>query len=235
MTANGFLEQRTARPVSFGAVVLLHGAAIAAVLLIKGPGWIVSTDKPLEVVDVKLRPPPPEVPPPPSPDLKTPQVPTISQLDVPPRVIPTPVPSIPASGDPIGPSSAVIGSGTLPPSGVGTRPEPRIEPRSEVPPREIRPPVRVDSQFDPRFAGALQPPYPVSEERNEREGSVRLRVTIGADGRVKSAERVSATSDAFWQATQRHALSRWRFKPATVDGRPVESSKVLSIRFELPR
>jgi protein TonB len=45
---------------------------------------------------------------------------------------------------------------------------------------------------------------------------------------------VSATSDAFWQATQRHALSRWRFKPATVDGRPVESSKVLSIRFQLP-
>jgi protein TonB len=235
MTANGFLEQSTARPVSFGAVVLLHGAAIAAVLLIKGPGWIQVTDPPLEVTDVKLKPPPPKILPPPPMDLKTPQVPTISRIDVPPRVIPTPVPSIPASGDPIEPSGAVIGGGTLPPSGTGTRPEPRIEPREEVPPRVERPPVRVDSQFDPRFAGALQPPYPASEERNEREGSVRLRVTIGADGRVKSAERVSATSDAFWQAAQRHALSRWRFKPATVDGRPVESSKVLSIRFQLPR
>jgi protein TonB len=234
MTANGFLEQRTARPVSFGAVVLLHGAAIAAVLLIKGPGWVRAADPPLVIKDIDLQAPPPEIESPPPLEKQIVQVPTISRLDVPPRVIPTPVSTIPASGEPIGPSSAVIGSGTLPPSGIGTRPEPRIEPRSEVPPRVERPSVRVDSQFDPRFASALQPPYPTSEERNEREGIVRLRVTIGADGRVKSAERVSATSDAFWQATQRHALSRWRFKPATVDGRPVESSKVLSIRFQLP-
>jgi protein TonB len=233
MTANGFLEQRTARPVSFGAVVLLHGAAIAAVLLVKGPGWIQVPDKPLIATEVQLRPPPPPELPPTPIDQQTPNVPTISRIDVPPRVIPTPVPSIPMSGDPIEPSTAIIGSGTLPASGTGTRPEPRIEPRPEVPPRDLRPPVRVDSQFDPRFAGALQPPYPAAEERNDREGTVRVRVTIGADGRVKAAERVSATSDAFWLATQRHALNRWRFKPATVDGRPVESSKVLSIKFEL--
>jgi protein TonB len=47
-----------------------------------------------------------------------------------------------------------------------------------------------------------------------------VRVTIAPDGRVTSVEQVSATSPAFFQATQRHALSRWRFKPATVDGRP---------------
>jgi protein TonB len=60
-----------------------------------------------------------------------------------------------------------------------------------------------------------------------------VRVTIGPDGRVTSVEEVSATSPAFFQATQRHALSRWRFKPATVDGRPVQSSKVLSVQFKL--
>lgn len=231
MTANGFLEQRSARPLSFGAVVLLHGAAIAAVLLIKGPGWIRTEDKPLVATEVKLRPPPPpvEVPPPPI-DKPVPQAPTISRLDVPPRVIPTPVPSIPVASDrPILSSSPVIGSATVPSTAAAARPEPR----AEVPVREVRPPVRVDSQFDPRFAGALQPPYPASEQRNEREGSVRVRVTIGPDGRVKAVERVSATSDAFWQATQRQAISRWRFKPATVDGRPVESNKILSVHFRL--
>ena len=62
---------------------------------------------------------------------------------------------------------------------------------------------------------------------------MRLRVTIGADGRVKAVQRLDATSDAFWRSTERHALSRWRFRPATVDGRPVESTKVLTITFQI--
>jgi protein TonB len=93
--------------------------------------------------------------------------------------------------------------------------------------------MRIDAEFDPRFADMIQPPYPPSEERAQREGSVRLRVTIGADGRVKAVERLSATSDAFWRAAERHALARWRFRPATVDGRAVESRKVLSLHFRL--
>ena len=62
---------------------------------------------------------------------------------------------------------------------------------------------------------------------------MQIRVTIGADGRVKSAERVSATSDAFWRATERHALARWRFRPATLDGRPIESRKVITVDFRI--
>jgi protein TonB len=65
------------------------------------------------------------------------------------------------------------------------------------------------------------------------EGIVTLRVLIGPDGRVKSAEKVRATNDIFYQATLRHALRNWRFRPATLDGRPIESSKVMSLHFEL--
>jgi protein TonB len=233
MTANGFLEQRTARPLSLGVVVLLHGAAIAAVLLIKGPEWVRAADPPLEVIDVKLRPPPPPNPPEPAPDKLAPQVPTRSFIDVPTRLIPTPVRNLPVSSSegPVVPSGPVIGDLVRPPSGTGPRPEPLVT----VPPRDPvrRPTVRVDAQFDPRFAGALQPPYPAAEQRNEREGQVRVRVTIGLDGRVEAVEKVSATSDAFWRVTERQALSRWRFKPATVDGSPVQSSKVLSVFFKL--
>jgi protein TonB len=233
MTANGFLEQRTARPLSLGAVVLLHGAAIAAVLLIKGPQWVRVVDPPLEVTEVKLRPPPPPNPPEPAPDKLAPQVPTKSFIDVPPRVIPTPVPNNALSSNegPVVPSGPVIGEAVRPPVGAGPRPEPLVT----IPPRDPvrRPSVRVDAQFDPRFAGALQPPYPAAEQRNEREGQVRVRVTIGPDGRVEAVEKVSATSDAFWRVTERQALSRWRFKPATVDGNPVQSSKVLSVFFKL--
>lgn len=56
---------------------------------------------------------------------------------------------------------------------------------------------------------------------------------IGTDGRVKQVERVSAASEAFWQATERQALSRWRFRPALRDGVAVESWRTMTVRFEM--
>jgi protein TonB len=94
-------------------------------------------------------------------------------------------------------------------------------------------PVRRDATVDPRYAAALQPPYPLAEQRAERTGTVRVRVTIGVDGRVRAVERLSATNDAFWEVARQQALNRWRFRPATLDGRPVESSKEMTIHFRL--
>ena len=93
-------------------------------------------------------------------------------------------------------------------------------------------PVRIAARIDPR--SELQPPYPASEERAANEGSVKVRLLVGADGRVKAVEQLSATSDAFWRATEKQALRHWRFKPATVDGKPVESRLVLTVHFQLP-
>jgi len=60
-----------------------------------------------------------------------------------------------------------------------------------------------------------------------------VRVLVGTDGRVKAIERVSATSDAFFAATRRQALSQWRFRPATRDGVGVESWYRMSVTFVL--
>lgn len=92
-------------------------------------------------------------------------------------------------------------------------------------------PVRTAATLDAR--SEAQPPYPASEQRLGREGSVTVRLLVGADGRVEAVERVAATSDAFWVATQRQALRAWRFRPATVDGRPVESRFTMTVRFRL--
>jgi len=224
MNANGFLEQQPARPLSFGMVLGLHGAAVAAVLLIKGPAFERAPDRPTNVYQV----PPvavPPVEPPPRQKVETPQQPQLSRLDVPPRVIPTPVPSVPVTSErvvnpPVGP---VIGTNPNPPPVIGSSTAALIRPPAK--PLPVRDLVRIEAQFDPRFASALQPPYPLLEEREEREGAVSVRVTIGADGRVTAVERLDATNDAFWRATQRQALSRWRFKPATVDGKPVKSTR----------
>jgi protein TonB len=99
------------------------------------------------------------------------------------------------------------------------------------PPPRAADPVRVQAKLKPGIE--LLPPYPPTEERAEREGKVVVRLVIGVDGRVKSVEKVSAASEAFWRATERHALRAWRFNPATVDGKPVETSQVMTVKFEL--
>ena len=99
---------------------------------------------------------------------------------------------------------------------------------SRHPPPE---PVRKDARIDPR--SALQPPYPASEQRMGAEGIVSIRVLIGPDGRVKAAEKVKATSDAFYQATLRHALRNWRFSRRPSTGGRWRASKLMVVRFEM--
>ena len=89
----------------------------------------------------------------------------------------------------------------------------------------------VDAAPDPR--ARFQPDYPASERRSGIEGVVVVRVLIGADGRVKAVQQVRAASDAFFEATRKQALARWRFTPATHDGVPVESWRTMTVRFRL--
>ncbi len=215
MTAGGFYEQKSLSPTGFALVVAMHAAALGALALAKGPIFV-PPPEPLDTYDVRPEPvPPPETPP--EPRVEPQPLQPVTRIDTVPPVIERQIP---------GP---VVWQPPVQPPPVAEPPAPRVElARVELPPS-----VRVAAQFDPRFAGSLQPPYPPLEERAQREGVVRLRVTIGADGRVKAVERLSATSDAFWEATQRHALARWRFRPATLDGRPIESSKTMNVTFRI--
>ncbi|HEX7782845.1 MAG TPA: TonB family protein [Sphingobium sp.] len=96
-----------------------------------------------------------------------------------------------------------------------------------------RAPVFAQAQPDPRYARDLQPNYPPSMQRMEMAGSVTVRVRIGVDGRVLAVEKLSAASDAFWEATREQALRKWRFRPATQDGAPVESERIMTVTFEM--
>ena len=224
MTATGFLEQKPRSPTGLGLVLLLHGAAIAGVVMIKGPEFLPPTG-PLITTFVPTPPVPPPVDPPPPTERENIRLPAPSTPYVPDTIVdPPPTGETLASGPRTDiwdsrPATSDSGTGG---GGTGTIPVERPRPA----------PVRTDALFDSR-SSEQQPPYPVAELRAEREGSVRVQVRIGTDGRVKAISRVSATSDAFWRATERHALARWRFRPATEDGRPVESSKTLTVHFRL--
>lgn len=217
MSEAGFFEQRRASPTGFALVVAMHAAVIGAVLLIKGPQVIPRVFVPTSIFNV----PPERDPDPIPPERVEPEAQSVI------RTVPTEIDlpvqdsnEIPTVDLP--PISFPTGSGT-----GGTISSPRVDP----PP--VPDPVRREAQIDQRYAAAFQPPYPTSEQRAQHEGTVRIRVTIGTDGRVRAVERVSATNDAFWAVAERQALRHWRFRPATVDGRPVESTKVMTLHFRL--
>lgn len=217
MANGGFFEQKSASPTRFALVAAGHAAVLAAVMLTAGPQFILPPRPPLVVTPIPVpQPPEPDRPQPDRTERQTesPQ----DRIIIPDRLPdspPIPGPSFPAR-DPVGPPAG----GT-----VISDPAPPADPPA--------PPVRRGAELDPRFAHLLQPQYPLAEQRAQRGGTVVIRVTIGPDGRVRSAERVSATSDAFWAAAERQALTRWRFRPATLDGRPVESSRTMTIHFRI--
>jgi len=222
MAEAGFLEPRKMRPGAAAIVVLMHGAALTALLMAKGympaPDELFTT----KVIDITE----PDRPPPPPPPPTTQPREQVTNITTVPR--PTPVPSTfqlpPAPPSPPPDLGSLSSSRDV--AGVVEQPPAPPPPAPPPPP----PAVRRDAVM---ISGDLQPPYPTSEQRAQREGTVVIRVTVGPDGRVKSTQKVRATSDAFYESTERHARDRWRFRPATVDGQPVEAAKTLTVHFRL--
>jgi protein TonB len=210
MTQGGFFERRRVHPAQLTVVIAVHAAAITALALAKADFVVPKIVR----TDVFFVPNP--VDPPPQRDTPAPQ-----------KVEQVPLPAL----DPVVPidriDPPVIDNVFIEPIVVQ-----RFDPPAD-PPKPAVAPVRIEAQVDPRFADRLQPPYPLSEQRAGNEGIVKVRVRIGSDGKVLSVERLAAASDAFFEATQRHALRQWRFRPATLDGSAVESVKVMTVRFRL--
>jgi len=217
MSDSGYFAQSNRSPKSLSIVLLAHAAVLTALALSKTYVENKPRPAPIDIEWIKSKEDPPEVKPdPPKPQPER-HVSTIDRVE---RIVRTPIDDfvgIPIDdfpSAPLGPIGAAD-SGPIEP--------PRVDPLPE--------PVRIGPRIDPR--SELQPPYPASEQREANEGSVAVRLLIGADGRVKAVEKVRATSDAFFRATERHALRAWRFKPATLDGKAIESRFTMTVTFRL--
>lgn len=210
-SGSGFLSERRAHPSSLAIVIALHGAALAAALLVKsGAIPTALTNGAIDTIIVRPVEDPPLLPPPPEPDSELPPPPlTTTVLPLPPVFV---QPDLPVR-------DFARPTPTPPPT----------QPVAEVTP----PPLLIAARLDPAFAGRLQPPYPPSMIRQGIEGDVTVRVRIDASGRVVAVEKVSAADDALFEATRRHALRSWRFIPATRDGRPVESTQQQTVQFRI--
>ncbi len=208
-------------PLGAGAALTVNGALIAGLVLAFAPVIVQRTlPGPLETYNV-----PPPKPPPPIDEVVKPR--TAAPIS-------DPKPYVPPVEDPLPSDNPMQGVTSDPQPAQPADPGPVAgNGAGEAPPAKPTPPPLVGAEQDPRYARDFQPEYPGSEIRTGREGTVSVRVLIGADGRVKAVEQLRATSQAFFDATKRQALAHWRFKPATRGGVPQESWKTMSVRFQL--
>lgn len=216
MYADRYSRRTKFDPSSMGLALVLNGTIVAGLIAFAAPTLVTRIiAAPIKVITVAppLEPPPPA---PPTPDLKR-QAPTPREnVAVPETIVPTPPSNTTPYTAPTtapGPVGGTIDGGFVAP----------VKPA----------PVLTGAELDSRFAGSFQPEYPVGERRAEHQGRVVVRVLVGADGRVKQVEKVSAPSNDFFEATERRALQKWRFKPATRDGVPIEVWKTVGVSFVL--
>jgi protein TonB len=75
--------------------------------------------------------------------------------------------------------------------------------------------------------------YPEQARRDGQEGRAQVKVCVGANGKIASTEIATSSGfPALDEAAQKVAKAA-RFKPATSEGKPVDSCAVLPVKFEL--
>jgi protein TonB len=80
----------------------------------------------------------------------------------------------------------------------------------------------------------MQPPYPSASRALDEEGSVVLTVSIDAAGRVTGVSLLHSSGfSRLDSAALDFARRRWRFEPALQDGRPMASTRTITVRFSL--
>ena len=201
---------RRPHPNALLAIIAVHVALLAVVMSAKME-FQRNTNTPIIIDPIPLpaTPPPNPVPHPGQPH----PGPTVSHD-------PTPVPPLPQPQFPTGPTTADPDPSPQPQPGPILQPTPK--------------PMGINS--GPQLvtpASELKPPYPPSKLLNEEEATLTLRLTIDDTGRVVAVAPVGRTDAAFLEAARRHLLAHWRYKPASEGGRPVASSAVITLRFEL--
>lgn len=208
------------RTFSFGAAFVVNGAILAG-LIYSAPSFL----QPPPTTTIEAT----NVPLPIAPPVEKPK----QRVEAQQPTLPDPAPYVPKAEIETPTASTFTGSTTLLPDWVEPGPALGSGEGAAADPAPPAPPPLVNSMQDPRYLKDFQPAYPAAELRAERNGTVSVRVLIGIDGRVKDVRQLAATSPAFFEATRRQALAKWRFKPATRGGVPEESWKVMNVRFEL--
>jgi periplasmic protein TonB len=193
------------QPIGIAIVVLLHVALIYALATGLGLTSVEIQEAPLQTKIIQeLKPPPPNAPPPP-PKL----------VDLPPPYIPPPEVRIRQA-----PTNAITAVVHEPP------PEPVTSAAPQ--PRPVHVPAVLGAS-----SSCEKPEYPPMAERLGEEGTVVLRFLVDVDGTAVQSEIASSSGHETLDEAARSALSRCKFRPGAVDGKPEKSWAVIKYNWRI--
>jgi len=193
--------------VSF--VILLHVGLVYALANGLGHKAIEVLKQPLEtkiIQETKIK--PPETPPPPPPKLAAAPPPFIPPPEIPVQQVAPP-------------PTAIAVTTTVKP----TEPPPQIIQKAE--------PVRIPPAID-RDRPCRPPEYPAASERLGEYGVTGLLFLIDQDGSVLEGKIDNSSGFPRLDNAALSALSRCKFKPGTLDGKPEQSWARTSYRWNRP-
>lgn len=128
------------------------------------------------------------------------------------------------------PASPGTEADTLDPRTIVAPPIPQIRrPPPSRPPSALREEARGDEEGS---GGARTRPVPLSQPLPDinASGTAKFRLRIGADGSVKEVDVLQSIPGATPRLIA--AIQRWKFRPATENGRPVEGIHLVDISFK---
>lgn len=139
-------------------------------------------------------------------------------------ILPTPVKPIPVEPTPA-PLTAHPHVAPIPPVVEPVATTPAIMPvAADIAPPSAdvaAPPNAVAEETAPSaiaYGSRTQVAYPVEALRNREQGTVMLRVLVGADGSVLGVEIEKSSGSRSLDRAARDAVAKWRFHPATRNG-----------------
>lgn len=206
---------RKPSPNAMLAIIGAHVALVAIVMSAKMdlPHKIANTPLVIDLIHE-------DDPPPPEPMATMPKPRSTQTVVVPDQAMPLPLPDRIA----IDPAPPMPDPGSI--VGPTPGPGPVVDP---VPmPVAVKTAARLLTP-----ASDIRPPYPASKLASGEEALLRLRLTIDERGRVVAVEPVGPADPAFLNSARRHLLSRWRYRPASEDGRAVASTTIITLKFQL--
>ncbi|TXG99822.1 MAG: energy transducer TonB [Nevskiaceae bacterium] len=178
------------------------------------------------VADVLLlsqdKPPPPALPPPPP---KT--------VPSPPRM--APAPQLPLAEAPVveTPSSGAVMTAPLAPASASASASASAAAAAAA--AAASPAIRSEPIRRAAVAISCQKPeYPRVSVRMEEEGVVTLKYVVGIEGGVTKVDVIKSSGyKRLDNAAAQQILQKWRFKPATIDGIPIEQTFTSTMTFLL--
>lgn len=82
------------------------------------------------------------------------------------------------------------------------------------------------------FRRYVEPTRPRSAREPDPVGWVELTFVVGTDGAPRDVRILDSTPPGHYDQSALTAVKRWRFRPVTEDGRPVERRTDVRLRFQ---